>query len=342
MDFNMEKKYKLTDETIKIDGHILHRIQALKDFNDVKKGDLGGFVEKEENLSHYGTCWIYNDACVYENAKVTDDAHVRANAKVRENACIYDKAIISGLAEIYGSARIWDQATVKDYAKVYQGASIHMHADIYENANIFGQASIWSNANVGGNANIYGNAYVCNNADIAGHANIYGHSIISENSIINEYAEICGNVEITGEAEIRGNVKVCQITDYIVFKNFWSSGRYFTWTRSNNMWKVGCFYGTGEELIKRAYRDSKKSGKEYERIVKYVESTLADEKKTKSYLIQMKMFLNAVMRSIKRFGEKTTEKLVSGESDKKFIRFFMVFAVIILLWYTVLAIFVWN
>ena len=338
----MEKKYKLTDEAIKIDGHILHRIQALKDFNDVKKGNLGGFVEKEENLSHYGTCWIYDDACVYENAKVTNDAHVCANAKVRENACIYDKAIISGLAEIYGSARIWEQATVTNYARVYQDANIHMHADIYENANIFGQASIWSNAKVGGNAKIYGNAYVCNNADIAGHADIYGHSIISENSIINGYAEIYGNVEITGEAEIQGNAKVCQITDYIVFKNFWSSGRYFTWTRSNNMWKVGCFYGTGEELIKKAYRDSKKSGKEYERIAKYVESILADEKKTTQYLIQRKRFLSTVTRSIKRFGEKATEKLVSGESDKKSIRCSMVFIVITLLWYTVLAIFIWN
>jgi len=66
---------------------------------------------------------------------------------------------------------------------------------------------------------------------------------------------------------------------YIVFKNFWSSGRYFTWTRSNNMWRVGCFYGTGEELIAKAYKDSEKSGREYERVVRYVESILADEQK---------------------------------------------------------------
>lgn len=59
--------------------------------------------------------------------------------------------------------------------------------------------------------------------------------------------------------------------DYIVFKNWWSSGRYFTWTRSNDMWCVGCFYGTGKELIAKAYKDSKMSGKEYERVVKYVE-----------------------------------------------------------------------
>lgn len=56
----------------------------------------------------------------------------------------------------------------------------------------------------------------------------------------------------------------------------------------------------------------------------------------------MKTFLSTVMRSIKRFGEKATEKLVSGESDKKSIRCSVVFAVITLLWYTVLAIFIWN
>ena len=44
------------------------------------------------------------------------------------------------------------------------------------------------------------------------------------------------------------------------------------------MWKVGCFYGTGEELIEKAYADSEKSGREYEGVVKYVESILADGK----------------------------------------------------------------
>ena len=43
----MEKKYKLTEETINIEGKTLYRIEALKDFADIKKGDKGGFVEKE-------------------------------------------------------------------------------------------------------------------------------------------------------------------------------------------------------------------------------------------------------------------------------------------------------
>lgn len=119
---------------MEIDGHVLHRIIALRDLGEVKKGDIGGWIEGQENLSHDDDCWVY------------------------------------------------------------------------------------------------GEARVCNNAVIK------------------------------------------NMSDYIVFKNWWSSGRYFTWTRSNGMWTVGCFYGTGEELIKKAYNDSEEKGREYERIVKYVES----------------------------------------------------------------------
>ena len=71
---------------------------------------------------------------------------------------------------------------------------------------------------------------------------------------------------------IRNNAIVRDDADYIVFKNWWSSGRFYTWTRSNNMWEVGCFSGTGEQLIGKAYQDSELSGREYERVVNYVKS----------------------------------------------------------------------
>ena len=46
----MEKKYKLTEETIKVEGSILYRIEALQDFSDVKQGDKGGYGDKDERL----------------------------------------------------------------------------------------------------------------------------------------------------------------------------------------------------------------------------------------------------------------------------------------------------
>ena len=88
----MEKKYKLTDETIsyEYDNTIkLYRIEALEDFSDVKAGDKGGFVQSENNLSQYGDCWIYDDAIVME------DARIMQNAKILDDAIITGNAIIT-------------------------------------------------------------------------------------------------------------------------------------------------------------------------------------------------------------------------------------------------------
>ena len=52
--------------------------------------------------------------------------------------------------------------------------------------------------------------------------------------------------------------------------------RWFTYTRSNKMWKVGCFYDTGDKLVKKAYADSERSGRCYEAIVRAIE-TIEDE-----------------------------------------------------------------
>lgn len=140
------KKYELLkDDTKSLLGRTLYRIKALRDFGNVKEGDLGGYIESENNLSHFGNAWVFGNAMVYDNAEVS------------------------------------------------------------------------------GNAWVYGNAWVKSSGD------------------------------------------------YIVFKNNWSSGRHFTYTKSNKMWKAGCFYGTGQELIEKAYADSELSGKCYEAYVKFVE-----------------------------------------------------------------------
>ena len=204
----------MTEETINVNGITLYRIEALKDFANIKKGDKGGFVEKKENLSQSGNCWVYHTAKVYGNAEVYNDAKVGGNVDVFGNAIVYD------------------------------------------NAKVFEDTKVGGNVEVCGNAKVYGNAMIYDNAKVF------------------EDTEVCGNVEVCGNAEIRGDAEIASNSDYIVFKNWWSSGRYFTWTKSNNMWKVGCFYGTGKELIEKAYKDSNESGKEYEKIVKYVESIL--------------------------------------------------------------------
>lgn len=75
------KKFELTSEFItNIFGTKLFRIKALIEFGNVKAGELGGFVEKEENLSQDGNAWVYGDARVYGNARVCGDACVYGDA----------------------------------------------------------------------------------------------------------------------------------------------------------------------------------------------------------------------------------------------------------------------
>ena len=77
----MENKFELTEEfIINNSGIKLYRIKALKDFSDVKKGDFGGYVQQESNLSQFGNAWVYGDARVYGNAKVCGYAKVFENA----------------------------------------------------------------------------------------------------------------------------------------------------------------------------------------------------------------------------------------------------------------------
>lgn len=76
-------KYKLTKETKVFCGITLHRIMAVSDFSGVKAGELGGFIEKESNLSQDGSSWVYN------NAKVSGDARVFGDAKVSRNDQIF-------------------------------------------------------------------------------------------------------------------------------------------------------------------------------------------------------------------------------------------------------------
>ena len=80
------KKFEFTGETKTISllfrTAILHRIRAVAEFGLVKVGDLGGWIEKEENLSHEGKAWVCGDAKVWGNAKVCGDAEVWGNAEV--------------------------------------------------------------------------------------------------------------------------------------------------------------------------------------------------------------------------------------------------------------------
>ncbi len=113
------KKFELTAEFVtNIFGKKLFRIKALVAFGNVEKGELGGFIEKEDNLSHGGNAWVSGNAWVYGNARVSGNAWVYGNARVYGNAWVYGNARVYGNAWVYGNAQVYGDAQVSDGAQV--------------------------------------------------------------------------------------------------------------------------------------------------------------------------------------------------------------------------------
>ena len=99
------KKFELTSEFVtNIFGKKLFRIKALVEFGDVEAGEFGGYVEKEENLSHDGDAWVSGNARVSGDARVCGDAWVYGDARVSGDARVYGDAWVSGDARVCGNA----------------------------------------------------------------------------------------------------------------------------------------------------------------------------------------------------------------------------------------------
>ena len=138
------KKYDFTGKIKEYEGKILRQIVRLED------NLIGGWIEKEENLSQQGNCFVYGNAKVFDNAKIYD------NARVFDNA------------EVFGSAEVYDNAMV------------YSNAMVYDNAEIFDDTMVFDDAR------IYGNAIVCGNAKVYNEASVYGKAIVSEGNILGE------------------------------------------------------------------------------------------------------------------------------------------------------------
>ena len=272
----MQNKYKLLkDETRRSPhGDTLYRIEALKDFYGVRKGDKGGYIQGQWNLSQSGDCWIHDEACVWQNAVVSEDATIRDEAKV------YGEAIVRGDTEVHSTVNVFEHAIIDDCAVVGYSATVKGNAHISEgayicdNSIIRGNAKVLGDSRIRGRSEIYGNAVIKNDSSISDSSCtdfviVDGARVVNskvyDNAIITGGVEV-ENAKITKDAVVKSNV------DYLTLKNNWTSGRTFTYTHSNKTYVVGCFTGTGEELIEKAYKDSETSGKFYETAVKYVEN----------------------------------------------------------------------
>lgn len=228
----MTKKFILTNEVKIVNGHALHRIEAIRNLNNVKVGDKGGFIDNEHNLDHHGDCWVYGDAIVMDNAYVTDNAVVKGNA------------------EVIGNALIKGDAIVQDNAMVSH------------------------NAVIGGNAVIKDNGAVIDNSHVIDNGVIEKYGIVRDKAIIEKHARVTDYGHVKGYAVISCDAIIKDDNDYIPFRQWWNNGQICTWTRSNNKWNVYYTCYTGQELVDEAYKSSDTNGREFARIVNYVQDIL--------------------------------------------------------------------
>ena len=201
----MNKKYELVPQE---DTH-LFRIRALRDFNNIKAGDLGGFVATEDNLSHDENCWVYDSARVYGNAQVFWDAQVHGNAQVYGDAHVYGDARVYDDAQVYDDARVYS-AQVFGSAQVYGDARVYDNAQVYVDAQVFGSAQVFGPAQVFGNAQVYGDARVYHNAQVYGSAHVYGNARVYQSAQVYGSARVYQSAQVFGNAQVYGDARVCE------------------------------------------------------------------------------------------------------------------------------------
>ena len=109
-------KYALTRQQCESDSTYF-RIVALRSFKlidgvTINAGDFGGMIQRPENLSQEGSCWIDFNSVVCDNAVVDGDAVV-IESTISDGAIVTDSAFISN-SDIQDFVIIKNNVTVKN------------------------------------------------------------------------------------------------------------------------------------------------------------------------------------------------------------------------------------
>lgn len=187
------KKYRLNhDERHPQKGYEhLRRIIAERPIPDlgIAKGDTGGWVRSEENLSQEGDCWIWPDAIA------TDAATVREQAQLKDVAIVCDEADLSGECVVGGASQIRERAQIGGKAVV--GRAFERTAGLLNQA-------------------IYQRAVREKIIEKVEKEKTYDAVVVREHACVGEFAEVTGDVVVKGTAIIRGKARVEGNTTLVV------------------------------------------------------------------------------------------------------------------------------
>ena len=242
-------KYELIETNLR--NNKVYRIKALKNFSDVMKGDIGGFVENENNLSQEGSCWIYGNSEVFGNSIIKDDAKIFgsliSNSIIENNSCIYNsnihdseisdsnircsKVIGSYISEyanimysnidgnnfvdIKGNVYIY-KSDIYGKCKIYDKVKI-INSKIYDSVKIMDceNASVTLNSEISENAKIHGNVFVTENVFVYNDVDIFGNAIVIGSKIFDSSkiydSAYVKNSHIYGDSKIYGYSRMIKV-----------------------------------------------------------------------------------------------------------------------------------
>lgn len=204
----------------------LYRIQALKTFTKpggcnpvVHVGELGGYVEVEDNLSQDGNCWIFDKARVKEGGRVLDDAIVYDKSLVSKNSIIRGRSIVGGHCFVTNQSVIIDST-------LEGNVIVNGHSIVHSGSYLYGEIGV-DQSNIGDLVNLIGRISV-------------------------KKSRITAPLELSGDYEL--NFDVSDPHSVIGYNVGMPGGRLFAIknivaSKVEDKWSTGDFVGTGAELI---------------------------------------------------------------------------------------------
>lgn len=210
----IDSKYEITDIVGYRFKKKVYRIRALKDFGDVKKGDLGGFVSSYDNLSQEDNCWIYDDAAVMDNAILEDNSSIHNMVIMCHDSIVCHNSKISKSCRIYGSTKITNSTI--------SGKSV------LRNTNIIGstingvilsyKGRVWIEYSTIRGSLLLSESLIFNSKIISDRASIYQDSVIMRSNIkllngsdiysswVYEYSNIYANLKLHNSKIYRSDI----------------------------------------------------------------------------------------------------------------------------------------
>ena len=162
------RKYEMTNITMEFEERTLYRVRALKNFRNVKAGDLGGWVSGKHNLSQEGECWIYDEA------KCMDNARMYHNSAMYNNAVMCDFSEMHGCSEMHNYSAMLDNSRMYNCSAMYDNSRMYNDSKMYSNSRMFDNSAMYNNAVMLDNSKMFENSRMYRDSRLKNKENLYG------------------------------------------------------------------------------------------------------------------------------------------------------------------------